>query len=369
MKPSISDHFKPYLTVEGGYKGGKAVPPGATGRKTYKLSSNENPIGPSPKAIAAMRAVLEGLHIYPDATDERLRDALAVYHRFNLTSDQFLTAPGGSELIDLVARAFLREGDEVLISTPCFVPYRTFSTWMGARVVDVPLLHPPAYQLDVAGILKAVTPRTRIVFLTSPNNPTGTYIVKADFEQLLEKLPSDVLVVYDEVYWHFVTAADFTTAEAYVATYPNLLAVNSFSKAFGLPALRVGYAYGHVELTTYLRQIIKPFFIPATGLAGSIAALGDQEFIRQTVDLVLGERAWLAEQYDQLGLTYSPSQANFYLLDPPVPARRVVEFLKQEGIAVRPMENFGAPGKVRISIGNREANEAMLRALKKVITK
>jgi histidinol-phosphate aminotransferase len=363
---NITSLFKPYLTVKNGYKGGKGVSSKFDGQKVYKLSSNENPIGTSPLAIEAIKNATKDLYFYPDTTDIRLREALEVYYDHQLNKEQFVCAAGGSELIDLIIRAFVKEGEEVIVSTPCFVPYKMFSKWSGAEVINVPLSETD-YSLQVEGIINAVTEKTRIIFLTSPNNPTGSYIKKREFESLLKQLPPHILVVFDEVYWHFAEAEDYTTALPYIAEYNNIIAINSFSKTYGLASLRVGYAYTNETVAAYLRQICKPFLITKLSLEGTIASLKDDEFINKTIQTIQTERKFLEEQYTLLGIQFYPTQANFFLINPRIPSTEFVEFLANEGIAVRPVDNFGAQGMVRISIGNREANEALIVALKKLV--
>lgn len=365
ISKSIKSLFKPYLTVKNGYKGGKGISSTKENQKTYKLSSNENPIGTSPRALQAIKNALNDLHLYPDATDIRLREELVKSYNYQLDINQFICASSGSELIDLIIRAFIREGDEVIISTPCFVPYKMFSTWSGATVIDVPLIK-ENYALDVNNIINAVTNKTRIIFLTSPNNPTGSYISKNKFESLMQQLPPNVVVVFDEVYWHFADAENYVRALNYVSKYPNLIAINSFSKTYGLASLRVGYSYMNIEVAAYLRQICKPFLITKLSLEAAIASLTDFSFIKQTVDTIQSEKIYLEEQFDKLGIQYYPTQANFYLITPPTTSNEFVHFLAQEGIAIRPVDNFGAVGKVRISIGTRDANEALVKALKKL---
>lgn len=365
---AVSALFKSYLEVKDGYQGGKSVTANKKDQKTYKLSSNENPIGASPKAIAAIRGYLDRLHLYPDPTDVRLRQALAEFYEGQLSPDHFIGTNGGSELIDLIIRGFVEVGDEVIISAPFFVPYRTFSQWGGAEVINVPLAAED-YSVDVEGILDAITGRTKVVFLTSPNNPTGTYIPRPVLERLLAAIPPDIIVVLDEVYWQFATAPDYVRALPYVEDHPNLIAINSFSKTYGLAALRVGYGYMNVEIADYLRQICKPFQVARLSLEAAIAALRDKEFVAQSVKLVTAERKYMEQQYTELGIDFASSQANFVLIDPPVPAPEFVDYLFGQGIAVRPMDNFGAPGKVRISIGTREANEALLAAIRQLLRK
>lgn len=361
----ISEVFKSHLTVKTVYKGGKSITPRA-GQKVYKLSSNENPIGTSPKALQAIKKHSQNLHLYPDNTDIRLREALVEEFDNQLHIDQFIAASSGSEIIDLLARAFLREGDEVLISTPSFVPYNMFSAWSGAKVVDVPL-KANSYELDTNALLQAINERTRILFLTSPNNPTGTYIPKATLDHFLSQVPPDVLIVFDEVYRHFADAEDYVTALPYLKKYPNLVAINSFSKTYGLAAMRVGYCYTSLDVAHYVRQICKPFLIPQLSLEAAIAALKDEEFVAQTAKLIKEERVFLREAFQELGINFTPSQANFFLIGPPILAAEFVDYLMQQGIMTRPADNFGAQGKVRISVGTREANECLIKVMKTML--
>ncbi len=365
QEKNISSVFKAFLKIENGYKGGKTIALGAGINKGYKLSSNENPLGPCPAAVLAIKKSLDKLHIYPDATDIRLREALVAYYENRLYVDEFICADSGSEIIDLIIKGFIREGDEVIVSSPCFVPYQMFSRWAGAKIVDVPLVE-ESYSLNIEGIIDAINPKTRIVFLTSPNNPTGTYIPKKTLETLLHKIPADVIVVFDEVYWHFADAQDYTQALPYISQYKNIIAVNSFSKTYGLAALRVGYAYMDVEVATYLRQLCKPFLISLPALEGAIAALKDKKFIDRTIATISEERTFMEGKFKEMNIQYYPSQANFFLIKPPISSAEFIAFLEQKGISVRPVDNFGAINKVRITIGNREANTALVNAIKKI---
>lgn len=361
---SIKNHFKSYLNVGMRYKGGKSI--ANNGKKSFKLSSNENPIGPSPMAVAAIQKELQDLHIYPDTTDARLRKALVEYYGHSIQDEQLICTASGSEMIDVVCRGFLREGDEVIISNPCFVPYATFSRWSGATIVDVPLKG-ASYALDVEGILSAITDQTRIIFLTSPNNPTGTYIPADTVSALLDQVPDDVVVIYDEVYWHFVDRPDYIRGYDLLQKYPNVIAINSFSKAFGLASLRVGYGYMHEDVSSYLRQLIRPFLINRTALVGALAALKDVSFIDQTKKAISAGYLQMTAAMDELGIQYTPSVANFILVDPPVEASDFVDHFFDQRIAIRPTDNFGAPGKVRISIGDEEANAAAINAFHSLI--
>lgn len=361
MKTGIESIFKAHLEPKEVYKGGKNIP--LSNKKIYKLSSNENPLGASPKAVEAAKSALAKIDIYPDQTDIRLREALATDFNNALEVDQFITGNSGSEVIDMLLRAFVSEGDEVIFSNPCFLPYSVFSRWYGATQVDVPLLK-PNYDLDVKGILKAITDKTKMIFLTSPNNPTGTYIPKAVFESLLAELPKNILVVFDEVYRHFADAPDYVTALPYVKQGYSVLGLNSFSKTYGLAGLRIGYGYTTKTIANYIRLIHKPFLMPLPSLDAAIGALNDHEFIQETVKTVLDGRRFLIDSFAALGIKYWPTQANFFIIDPPLPEMEFTNKLMEHGVMVRPVSQFGAPGKVRITIGNQETNEALIKALK-----
>ncbi|MEM9648672.1 MAG: histidinol-phosphate transaminase [Bacteroidota bacterium] len=364
MSKGIASIFKPYLQPKKAYEGGKGLP-AYKGKKIYKLSSNENPIGQSPKAKLAITKAIEKLDIYPDQTDIRLREALVKDFNGQLSSDQFICGNSGSELIDMILRAFIQEGDEVIYSNPCFLPYSVFSRWYGAQQVDVPLLEPD-YRFDLDEICNAITDRTKIIFLTSPNNPTGSHIPKPILDSFFNRIPDNTLVVYDEVYRHFADAEDYATALNYIKEGRNIVGINSFSKTYGLAGQRIGYCYSTPKIAQYLRQIHKPFLLPITSIEAGIGALEDTAFIEKTVATVLEGRNYLATAFQKLGIRFWPTQANFFLIDPPLPEFEFTDFLMEEGVMVRPVSQFGAPGKVRITIGNQEANEALVSALEKI---
>ncbi|MEM1259190.1 MAG: histidinol-phosphate transaminase [Bacteroidota bacterium] len=360
MQNDITSIFKPFLQPKEVYKGGKNIP--LSDRKIYKLSSNENPIGASPKAVQALLEASKKIDRYPDQSDIRLRKALVKDFEGKLEVDQFITGNSGSEVIDMLLRAFVSEGDEVIFSNPCFLPYSVFSRWYGAKQIDIPLLK-PNYDMDVEGILNAISDNTKVIFLTSPNNPTGSYIPKAILEDFLDRVPKTILIVFDEVYRHFTDAKDYVTALPYVLKGHNVLGLNSFSKTYGLAGLRIGYGYTTKTIANYLRLIHKPFLMPLTSLEAAIGALKDHKFIEETVKTVHEGRKYLADAFIPLGIRFWPSQANFFIIDPPLPEMEFTNKLMQQGIMVRPVSQFGAPGKVRITIGDQEANEALVSAI------
>lgn len=361
--------FKETLLPKGGYKGGKSKSEVAAiigKKKVYKLSSNENYLGTSPKAKKAIKAAVDGLNIYPERTDVYLRQALSKFYGGILSPDQFISDNSGVALLEMIERAFLSPGNEIIICNPAFKPYHMFAKKLGAVVKDVPLKG-KNYLLDIPGILKAVNKKTRLLFICSPNNPTGTHIPIEQLDELLPQLPSHVITVYDEVYYQYADAESYTTALPYVDEGMNVIGVNSFSKAYGLAGMRVGYGYTTEKIAKYISQVRRPFHISTLAMDAAMAALTDKAFIRKTVDLVLTEKNYIYKSLDKIGIKYWKTQANFITLKPKMKADKFEAAMLKHGIMVRPVANFGAPGCVRVTIGDRQANQAYLRALKKVI--
>jgi len=362
--------FKPYLQTKSSYKGGKSKSEIVrnNGQKIYKLSSNENALGASPKAIAAIQKHLNGISEYPDRTDERLRQALEKFYNNQLAAKQFITSNSGVANIELIIRGFMEEGEECIYSNPAFGPYRGFPKKMGAKAIDVPLLADD-FRLDVKGILNALNEKTRLIFITSPNNPTGTHIPKAQIDELVENLPDNVVLVFDEVYYQFADAEDFVRPLLYVLAGKNVIGINSFSKAYGLAGLRVGYSYSTPEIASYLQELRRPFMINSLSMEAAIAALEDTAFIAQTVGLIQKEKEFLYQELDEIKVKYWKTQANFILIKPQMDSTIFENEMLQEGVMVRPVASFGAPGCVRVTIGTREGNEAFLKGCRKIINK
>ena len=359
--------FKTYLQEPSTYKGGKSKSEiEVTHQKIYKLSSNENPIGASPKALAAIKHHLLSVSEYPDRTDDRLCEALAKFYQEALAPDQFITTNSGVACLELIIRGFLEKDSTCLFSNPAFGPYWEFPKKLGAKAIDIPLKG-EQFELDIEGILKAITPATRLIFVTNPNNPTGTHHPKHLVEQLINELPDHVILVYDEVYYQFPDANDYSNALPYVRDGKNVIAVNSFSKAYGLAGLRIGYAYTTPEIAHYLQRLRRPFMINALSFEAAIAALEDHGFIQRTVQLVHQEKQYLYSQLDKLGIKYWKTQANFILIQPKIPNQVFEAAMLEYGIMVRTVDHFGGNDAVRVTIGDREANNAYLEALKSIL--
>lgn len=359
--------FKSHISPSSAsYTGGPAKPQISSGQQFYKLSSNENLLGSSPLALQAIRQHINSLHEYPEPTGKSLQIALSQYYKDELTPDQFITANSGVAIIDLIIAAFLERDLECIVSNPAFSPYTRFAEKVGAIVKDVPLIG-DALHLDVDGILKAITDRTRVIWLCSPNNPSGTYIPKQQIDMLIDQLPEHVVLVYDEVYRHFVAAQDYTIGLPYVTQRRQVIALNSFSKAYGLAGLRVGYAYSTPEIASYLNFFRRPFFINTLSLEAAKAALLDKDFIKKTKENTKLGKSYLYEQFDLLGLQYYKSETNFILVKPNIDTATFVQALYERKIMVRPTDDFAAPGYVRITIGTTEANQALIHALGEVL--
>ncbi len=370
MSLSLDDVLKKSLLPKSDYKAGKSkaeVAAHTKSKKLYKLSSNENLLGSSSLALQAIRDSIPRLNEYCDRSDKKLREALADYYKeIGLTASQFITDNSAVSLINLIETCFLREGDEIIITNPSFKPYAVFARKLGATVIDVPLVG-DEFVPDVNAIKEAITERTRLIFLTSPNNPTGTYIPKKYMDQIVDLLPDFVVLVYDEVYFQFVDVDDYVRAYDYLDSGKHIIGVNSFSKAYGLAGLRSGYAYSSEKIARYVSQGRTPFMINTLTMEASMAALKDDQFIQETVSIIHKEKAFLYGELDKLGIKYWKSQANFITIRPEMNDLTFEAAMLEEGLMVRPVANFGALDCIRVTIGDREANEAYLSALKKVL--
>ena len=362
---SIERIFKPYIVQSGGYKGGKSLDTLSQDQKIYKLSSNENVLG---SAIAHDSLSDHRLNIYPNPTPDHLYQALERFYNFELKANQFVAGNGGSDILQMLVMAFLDPTTNCIISNPCFGPYKMFSQWMGAEVRDVPL-KAPNFALDIKGILSAINEQSRLLFLTSPNNPTGTYISKEELDRLIPRVPDHVVIVYDEVYYQYADQEDYTIGLPYVQSGANLIAINSYSKAYGMAGLRIGYAYSSEVIVSYLRRVLRPFLINTVSLSSAISALDNTTFIKSTKSVVADQRAYLQDQLDKMGIKHWKSQGNFVLIKTDYDEQTITEKMLDHQIMVRPAGNFGAPGCIRVTIGDQEATEATITALATILNK
>lgn len=328
----------------------------------HKMSSNENALGPSPKAMEAIQAAISGLHEYSNRIDDDFREKLAQYHNNGLSKDSFLTGNAGLDIIEMIVRAFMEPGLEAIFTNPTFHVYEMFSALSGGDIVNVPLL-PESFELDVEGILEKATDKTRLLFLGNPNNPVGNIIRKEQMDYLVKNLPEGTIIIHDEVYHHFVHSTDFPAAADYIKQGVPMIAVNSFSKAFGLAGLRVGYAYTTETLAQYLRKLRRPFHINALSTVGAMAALDDTAHVSAIQKLVKAGREDINKALDQHQIKYWESHTNFILFESPTPVDDFIAFMLSKGVMVRSGANNGAPGCIRLTIGKADANQAFIQAL------
>ncbi|HVU36290.1 MAG TPA: histidinol-phosphate transaminase [Opitutaceae bacterium] len=321
-----------------------------------KLASNENPFGPSPKAVAAAKRALDQGELYPDGGCFELRQKLAA--RWLLSPEQFVVGNGSNELIELLGHAFLRPGDEVVMATPAFVVYKLVTLLFGARAVEVPLRD---WRHDLRALAAAVTPRTRLVFVCSPNNPTGTANTAAELNAFARALPDHVVTVFDEAYAEYV--ADAPDLRPLIAEGRKVVCLRTFSKVYGLASLRIGYGYASQELCALLNRVRQPFNVNAIAQAAALAALDDADFTTRCVTANREGLDLLEQGCREIGFETVPSVANFLLVKVG-DGSRVFETLQRAGIIVRPVKSYGLPEWVRVTVGTREQNERLLRELR-----
>lgn len=324
-----------------------------------KLASNENPLGPSPMAMAALAGMPDEAHFYPDSQARDLREALAARHGIRI--EQIVIGSGSVECIDLVARAFLRPGDEVVVGSPSFPRFQIACQLVGVVPTVVPHRD---WRFDLEGLRGAVTDRTRVLFIDNPCNPTGTHIPRDDLTALLDDLPPEVVVVLDRAYYEFVPQGErFTEDLERIAGGANLVVLRTFSKAYGLAGLRVGYAIARPEIARALDRVREAFNTNSFAQAAALAALDDDAHVARTVAVTATERAWLGSQFERLGLPFVPSATNFLFTDLGSGAVRIVRGLLERGIIIRPMSAPGIETWARISIPSHAGGVRLVGAL------
>lgn len=332
--------------------------------KVVKLASNENNLGPSPKAVAAMRAALGEVFRYPEGSGYYLVTALA--EKFGLSFDQIILGNGANDLAELVVKTFAGPGDNVVSGHPSFIMYRIAAMIMDADFRGIPLRDS---RFDLAAMADAVDERTKVVLIANPNNPTGTIVTRAEVDEFLGRLPDTVLVVLDEAYFDFVAAADYPDALDYVRAGRPVMAMRSFSKNYGLAGLRLGWGAAAPGTVAAMHRIRQPFNANSLAQVAGVAALSDDEHLARSREMVAAGREQLYRGLDELGVTYVPSEANFVLVELEREAAPVFEDLMRLAVVVRPMAGWGLPNALRVSVGLPEENDAFLGALATVLGK
>lgn len=368
-------HLKldPNLLTVPAYIGGKPIEEVQTEyglREVIKLASNENPLGPSPLAVAAFQDALKEGHRYPGVADKRLRQKLAVVYNsrygLSLTERNFITGNGLGDILRMMAQAFFFEGGEGIFCSPTFPLYSIFTRMFGGTAVAIPHDH---YRYNLPAMADAITAQTRIVFVCNPNNPTGTVVTRDEVAALMARLPPTAVVVFDESYYDFVDDPNYSSALDYLKEgREQVVLLRGFSKAYGMANLRIGYAIAVPEMIDYLAHAQIVFNTGDATLRAAAAALDDRAHVQAARELIACERRYLYERFKRLGVTFIPTQANFILLvDLPREVKEIDQGLLRRGVIVRPMGGFGMPDAIRVTIGTHAENEKFITALEQVL--
>ena len=371
MSKTVLDQIPEHIRALVGYVPGKPLrkAQAESGVSMIKLASNENPFGPSPMALEAIRSAAAEVNLYPDNDASELRHALAARHQ--LSEEQIFIADGSLGILDVLARTLLVPGTNCVSSERSFISYPLVTRTIGAQFVAVPMRN-DAYDLDA--IAAAINQQTRVVLLANPNNPTGTMFDADATEAFLHRVPESVLVVLDEAYSDFAEyfarqrGITYSRSFEYVrAGRPNVLVLRTFSKAHGLAGIRLGYACGNPELLRYFARVRNSFSVSVVAEAAGLAAIRDESHIRKTVENNAAGAVWLMERFHELGIRAVPTSANFIYFTVEEDANAFSKRMQAEGVIVRSLVPWGAPKAIRVTIGTPEQNETFFRALKKLV--
>ncbi len=327
-----------------------------------KLASNENALGPSPKAVEAALRMLSHVHLYPDDSCYRLKRAIA--ERYRMPEDCILIGRGSDEILLHAALAFLEPGDEVIYAHPSFVMYSFVSALMDAKEHVVPLRD---FTHDLDAMAERVTERTKLIFIANPNNPTGTIVKEPQVRRFVESLPDGVLVIFDEAYCEYVEDESFPNTLDYIREGFGVLTLRTFSKVYGLAGLRIGYGFAPPHIASLVARVREPFNVSSIAQVAAEAALQDEEHVERSKKLVADGKRTLYRAFDELGLKYVPTQANFIFVDLGMDSREAFKWLLKRGIIIRTGEIFGMPTWARITIGKPEENERLIEALRELL--
>jgi len=327
-----------------------------------KLASNESPLGPGPAALAAVADCARGLARYPDGNGYGLKQALAAFHR--VSADTLTLGNGSNDVLELVTRAYVTPAHEVVFSEHAFAVYPLVTQAVGARAAVTPA---KAFGHDLEAMVNAVNERTRLVFIANPNNPTGTWARAEAIDVFMACVPESVLVLVDEAYFEYVSVAGYESFISRIERHPNLIVTRTFSKAYGLAGLRVGYAVSNPAIADVLNRVRQPFNVHAMGLAAAEAALGDAEHLKHSVEVNRSGMKQLSTAFDALSIEHIPSVGNFIAARMPRPGSEIFEALLRESVIVRPVAEYGMPEFIRVTVGLEEENQCFIEALKKIL--
>ncbi|MCK8816918.1 histidinol-phosphate transaminase [Natroniella sulfidigena] len=330
--------------------------------EVIKLASNENPLGPAPQAIEQMKKTAEQVNIYPDGNVHYLRQKLAT--KLGVKEEELIFGNGSDELLALLGQTFITEQAEVIMAGTTFSEYRFATNIMGGKIVTVPLKE---YTHDLEAMAAAITPNTKLIFICNPNNPTGTIVTKDEVDNFLNQVPDDVIVIFDEAYYEYVANPAYPETVDYLADYENIIILRTFSKAYALAGLRIGYGIASQKLIDYIERVRQPFNVNLMAQKAAIASLATEDHLAKSVELNQVGKEYLYQEFDKLGLEYVPTGSNFILVDVAEDSTRVFEELMQRGVIIRDMSAFGYQTKIRVTVGLPEENEFFIEQLKEVL--
>ncbi|ATW27804.1 histidinol-phosphate transaminase [Candidatus Formimonas warabiya] len=329
-----------------------------------KLASNENPLGTSPKAVAAMKQAIDDVYMYPEGSSMDLRQKVAAH--FGIDDDMVIIGNGADNILLLIAQALVDEGDEVITGDPSFSVYESVTRIMGGNFIKVPLKD---FTYDLPAIAERITDKTKLIFICNPNNPTGSMVTEEETARFMEIVPRDCVVAFDEAYAEYVQDQHYPDTMKYVHEKRNVILVRTFSKIFGLAGTRIGYAMGPKHLVDLLRKVTAAFAVNRVAQAGALAALEDREFIEKVLTVNEQGKQYLYQEFSKLGMPYTPTHTNFIFVNLGMDSQVVFKKLLAQGIVIRPGGMWNLPNYARITLGTLEQNEKLIAALKEIINK
>jgi histidinol-phosphate aminotransferase len=362
---SFSDIVPRHIQAIQPYKPGKPVEEveRELGIKAVKLASNENPFGPSPMAIEAVRGYLENIERYPDDTGYYLRNKLAA--SFKVSADEIILGSGSSDILAMAYHSLLTPEVEVLTSEGSFIVYYLLAQSMGVKIVAAPMKD---YAFNLSAMSEMLSPRTRLILIANPNNPTGTIVRRGEFEAFMKRVPDQALVVMDEAYFEYVGDPDYPSSFEYLRNGRNVLIIRTFSKAYGLAGLRIGYGISKPEIIDTLNKVRMAFNTGSVAQIAALAAWDDREHVRKSVASNRSELEFFYSELSKRGVKYVPSHANFIFMDLGKPSADLNNAMLRSGVIIRPMAGWGFPAMIRVSIGTHEQNLKFLGALDRTLS-
>jgi len=331
-------------------------------KEVIKLASNETSVGPSPLAVEAVIKEVKNIHLYPEATSRLLREKLAI--KLKIDKEMIIFGNGADDILDLIGMAFINEGDEVITSETTFPAYRTAVKIMGGEFISVKLKD---FRFDLEGIIEKINEKTKMIFLCNPNNPTGTILTKEEINGFMEKIPQDIIVVFDEAYCDYVENKSYANGLSFVSEGKNVIVVRTFSKIAGIAGVRIGYAIARQELISYLRRVVNPFTTNRLAQVAALASLDDKEHYKKVLNSNHEGKKYLYKELNKLELFYVPTETNFIFIDVKEDSEVIFTKLLKKGVIIRPGKPYGCTNFIRVTIGTPDENMKFINSLTEVL--